>query len=487
MSLFGRLKEWFMSKFDTHKLETAFGVKIATDMDMQALVESWLAIYQGHPAWIGDSNEQVLQTLNVASTMCSDLACKAVSELTITDSTDNEELQLFAKDELLQQIRTETEYAIACGAFICRPYFDSETSRVSLSWYTADRFVPVAWSGKRCVSGIFIDQDVVTSNYVKTYYTKLELQKWTFGKDGKGGSVDIEVKLYRSNSETELGTEIALSSYAKWADITPSAHINNCTTPFFVYAPMPFANNKALNSHAGVSLFKDGVSLLEQIDRAWDNLNWELQASQKKVFVDEQMLETTRTSNGEIVPRLDSKEKRLYKVMDAQGAVAKYMEEYSPAIRQADITATLKTNLSLLCSACGLDSGAYVYDEQAQAVTATEIRTKQQKTYQKICDIQRWTIQPAILGIIDAVRSLQQLYNVPALPELEVNITFGDSILIDAESDKQNAQRETQLGLRSKLNYLMEYRGLSEEDARKELATITDETPQQIDFFGGNE
>lgn len=487
MSLFGRLKEWFMSKFDTHKLETAFGVKIATDMDMQALVESWLAIYQGRPAWVGDSNEQILQTLNVASTMCSDLACKAVSELEITDSTNNEVFSQFVQDELLQQIRTEVEYAIASGAFICRPYYDTELGRITLSWYTADRFVPVDWSGKRCVSGIFIDQDVVNANYTKTYYTKLELQKWTFGKEGKGGSVDIKVKLYRSNSNTELGQEIPLSDYEKWSTITPSAHVDDCPAPLFVYAGMPFANNKALNSHAGVSLYKDGIAQLEQIDRAWDDLNWELQASQKKVFVDEQMMETTRTSNGEIIPRLDSKEKRLFQVMDAQGAVSKFMEEYSPAIRQADITATLKTNLSLLCSACGLDIGAYVYDEQAQAVTATEIRTKNQKTYQKICDIQRWTVAPAIEAIINAVRSLQQLYSVPAFPELELNISFGDSILIDADTDRQNAQRETQLGLRSKLSYLMEYRGLSEEDARKELSTITDETPEQVDFFGGAE
>ena len=41
------------------------------------------------------------------------------------------------------------------------------------------------------------------------------------------------------------------------------------------------------------------------------------------------------------------------------------------------------------------------------------------------------------------------------------------------------------MGLRSKLNYLMEYRGLSEEDARRELELIDSETPQQIDFFGG--
>lgn len=485
MGWLSRIRNFFMNIFDNNKIETAFGIKIASDLDMNTLVEDWLKTYQGEPKWKGVSDNQVRYSLNVASTMCRDLSAKAVSEIEISDNNkENELFQQFVEDEISQQIRQQVEYGLASGAFVCRPFFDPQTNRISLSWYTADRFVPVDWSGKRCVSGVFIDQDVVVSNYDKVVWTKLELQKWTYGKNGVGGTVDITVKLFKSSSENDIGDEVPLSSYEKWANITPTAHVDDLTAPLFVYAPMPFANNKQFNSHAGVSLYKDGMAQLEQIDRCYDSLNWEIESSEKKIFVDEQMVETVRTDNGEIIPRLNSREKRLYKVMDAQGAVSKYMDAYSPEIRQADLTATLKTQLSLLCTACGLDSGAYVYDEQAQAVTATEIKTKNQKTYQTICDIQRWTVTPAIRQIVVAVNQMQLLYEVPAIGDIDLAIGYGDSILIDAESDKQNAQRETQLGLRSKLNYLMEYRGLSEEEARKELATIQGETPEQIDFFG---
>lgn len=474
-----------MNVLDTNRIEKAFNIKIASDLDMNDLIEDWLKTYQGQPKWVGAGKDQLLHSLNVASTMCRDLSAKAVSEIEIADNNkDNELFQQFVEDEVHQQIRQQLEYGLASGAFVCRPYYDPQTNRITLSWYTADRFIPVEWSGKRCVSGVFIDRDLVKKNEATTCWTKLELQKWTFGKDGVGGSVDITVKLFKSSSDTTIGEEVPLNSYEKWADITPTAHIEDLTAPLFVYAPMPFANNKQFNSHTGVSLFKDGMSQLEHIDRCYDALNWELQSSEKKIFVDEQMVETVRTENGEIVPRMDSKDKRLYKVMDAQGAVAKYMDIYAPDIRQADITATLKTQLSLLCSACGLDSGAYVYDEQAQAVTATEIRTKNQKTYQTICDIQRWTITPAINQIAVAVNALQELYEIPSIGEVDVALGFGDSILVDAETDKQNAQREVQMNLRSKLNYLMEYRGLSEEEAKKELALIQSEQPEQVDFFG---
>lgn len=489
MGFFSRIRNWFMKRFDTNRIEREFNVRITAPMDMTELVEEWLKVYQGTPSWVGDDKEQVLHTLNVASTMCRDLANKAVSEIEISDnSRENEPFRQFVDDELTQQIRDQLEFGLASGAFVCRPYYDAEMNRITLSWYTADRFIPVDFSGKRCVSGIFIDQDVVSDGASQTVYTKLELQKWNYGKEGVGGSVDITVKLFKSNGVETLGGEVELSTYAKWASIPPSTHIDDLEAPMFVYAPMPFTNNKAINEKFGVSLYKDGMSQLEQIDRAWDDLNWELQSSQNKVFLDEQMIETVRTSSGEIVPRLDSKEKRLYKVMDANGAVNKFMDVYSPAIRQADITATLKTNLALLCTACGLDSGAYVYDEQAQAVTATEIRTKNQKTYQTICAVQRWTVMPAVKAIVKAVYEMQLLYDIQNFGDIDLNVAFGDSILVDVETDKQNAQRETTLGLRSKLNYMMEYRGLSEEDAKKELAVISSEQPEQVDFFnGGNE
>ena len=79
------------------------------------------------------------------------------------------------------------------------------------------------------------------------------------------------------------------------------------------------------------------------------------------------------------------------------------------------------------------------------------------------------------------------LYDIEAFGDIDLNIAFGDSILVDVETDKQNAQREVSLSLRSKLNYMMEYRGLSEEEAKKEIAIISSEQPEQVDFFGGKE
>ena len=67
---------------------------------------------------------------------------------------------------------------------------------------------------------------------------------------------------------------------------------------------------------------------------------------------------------------------------------------------------------------------------------------------------------------------------------MDVSIGYGDSILVDSDSEKENAKDEVQLGLRSKKSYLMEYRNLSEEDAEKELEQIRNESPVEMDYFG---
>lgn len=488
MGWFTRLRTWIMNRFDKTKLERTFNIKIAGSADMQDLIEAWEGAYSGSPFWVGSGNTQVPYSLNVACTIANDIAIKAVSEISITQESDTSGLlEAFVADEILPEIRRQAEYALAMGAVIARPYYDPETNKVTLSWYSADRFIPVDWSGRRCVSGIFIDQVAQDHNGMTTYLTKLELHKWHFGQDGLGGSTDITVKAFKSNSPNELSTEIPLSEVPQWSGLEASAHIDNLPAPLFVYMPTPFSNNKAFNSKAGVSLYKDGMPQLEEIDRTWNALRWEREYTEGKIFVDNDMLEQERTATGELRTKINSKDKRIFTVMEANGQVPKFMEAFSPAIRQGDYTAMLKTNLSLLCTSCHLDAGAYIYDEQSQAVTATEVRTKNQKTYQTIVDFQEHTISPAIRALVNSVRSMQELYDVPAFPEGDdLEITYGDSILIDAESDKANAQRETQIGLRSKLNYLMQYRGLSEEDAKVELAQISSETPQTIDFFGGS-
>jgi A118 family predicted phage portal protein len=181
---------------------------------------------------------------------------------------------------------------------------------------------------------------------------------------------------------------------------------------------------------------------------------------------------------------LDPLEKRLYrKLSSVEGK--DMLEPYNPNLRIDQLNAALKTQLSVVCMACHLDSGAYVYDQAAQAVTATEVRTKQQQTYGTIVDIQDQMIRPFIVEMIDNIRALQTLYGIEAIPEdILLGFDFGDSILVDEQSDRANAQAEVSVGLRSKLAYLMDYRGMTETEALAEIERIKAETPVVTGFFG---
>ena len=65
----------------------------------------------------------------------------------------------------------------------------------------------------------------------------------------------------------------------------------------------------------------------------------------------------------------------------------------------------------------------------------------------------------------------------------DITVTFGDSVMVDEETEKKTAQTECQIGLRSKLSYLMQYRNMSEEEALKEIERIKAEAPT-VDYFG---
>jgi len=495
MNPFRRIKEWFMNRFvDTSKIENAFNVKLAVSSDMESLIQEWMDVYQGSPSWCGEGDKNVPSTLSVASTVCNDLAQKAVSELAITlnKNGDDELFDTFVQDEVISAIREQVEYGLAGGAFIIRPYYDANLKRITLSWYTADRFIPVEWAGRKCVSGIFIDQIVRSSDNRDEYYNKLEYHKWTYKNDGIRGMEDITVKCFKSDSSTELGKEIELTEVQEWANITPHAVLDiGQNTPLFVYAKNPFANNKSPNNKTGVSLFKDGLPHLEEIDRCWNALIWERDSSERKVFVDADMMESERDGEGYLRTKLSKRDKKLFQVMNAEGRVTnKFMDVYSPEIRQAEYVSMIKAHLSLFCMAIHVDPGAYIFDENTGAVTATEIRTKNQKTFGTITDVQKNTITPALTELFNCVRTMQMAYGCPAFSDnMDIAIAYGDSILVDSDSEKENAKDEVQIGLRSKKSYLMEFRNMSEEEAEQELEQIKDETPAETDFFGfrGNE
>ena len=479
MGVIGRIKEWFMSLLPTKDIFKQMGVKPQFSASMPSLIESWRNAYQGNPTWIGANDK----SLGFPSVVCWDIAKKAIGELEVSASLPTPEGQKDAEHEFTEGVigrlvkpflRAQVEYALAMGGVVARPWYDQAAKKVRIGWYTADMVLPTAWDGRRLTGVVLIDRFTRTDSNVKTIFTKLESIQpnpvgWT-----------ITTKLYKSDTEGQLGKEVAMSTVAQWADIAPEVQIVSEVCPF-TYMATPWANNQDFNNPQGTSLFRDAMDNLEELDRVYTSLCWEIESGKAAVFVDDSMIEVDPATGND---KLNPLEKRLYrKLSSTEGK--DLLEPYSPPLRIEQLNAALKTQLSIACMACHLDAGAYVYDQAAQAVTATEVRTKQQQTYGTIVDIQDQMIRPFVSELIDNIRALQTLYGIEAIPEdILLGFDFGDSILVDEQSDRANAQAEVATGLRSKLAYLMDYRGMTETEALAEIERIKGETPVVNPFFG---
>jgi A118 family predicted phage portal protein len=485
MSVFGRIKEWIMSKLPVQDVYNRMGVKPQVSVNMQDLIDEWRAAYQGSPSWLESRHDK---TIGFPSIVTWDIAKKAIGELEIsasrptsknTQASTDEATEKVIKKSIKPFLRDNVEYALAMGGVIARPWFDQAAGKTRIGWYTAESHVPTAWDGKKMTGVILIDRYVKSSGSTKTYYTKLEsIQPVT-------GGWTITTKLFKNASEGQLGIEVPLTAVPQWAEIEPEVQIISDVCPF-AYMGTPWANNKDMNSPQGTSIYRDAMSQLPELDRTYTSLCWEIESGKAAVFIADDMVPSEVGADGKLHDKLNQLERRLYRKVEGGKSGKDLLEKYSPDLRVEQLNAALKTQLSVVCMLCHLDAGAYVYDQAAQAVTATEVRTKQQQTYGTIVDIQDNMIRPFVGDLIDTIRLVQVLYEVKEqIPDdILLGFDFGDSILVDEGTDRMNAQTEVATGLRSKLAYLMDYRGMTEAEALEEIKRITDENPPQQSFFG---
>ena len=472
-----KLRGWVMSILPVQDIFKQMGVSPQSSDGMPQLVEVWRTTYQGNPPYLKSDDK----SLHFPTVISRDLAKKSIGELTVVASlpsggersVNHEDTQRIIDKEILPYLRDQVEYGLAMGGVVARPWFDGK--RVRIGWYTADMALPIAWDGKDLTGVVLIDRITKKIADRKTYYTKLEAIK-----PFDGGWI-ITTKLYRSEAEASLGTWVPLTAIPQWEDISPEVVITGNVCPF-AYMATPWANNKDLGSPQGTSIFANAMDgCLEELDRTYTNLSWEIEAGKSKVFIDDSMVAIDPKTGKD---QLDPLERKLYrKVSSIEGK--DLIEPYSPELRIDQFNAALKTQLSIACMLCHLDSGAYVYDQAANAITATEVRTKQQQTYGTIVDVQDQMISPFITDLVDSFRAIQILYKLGGMIPLDIiiGIDYGDSVLVDEETDRTNAQSEVTAGLRSKLSYLMEYRGMNEVEALKEIERIKAETPVITSFF----
>lgn len=442
--------------FNTTDIAKDFNIDISTSDEVLSAIERWSNIYNGRAPWL---NEEV-KSLHVAKTICEKVA-KAVTIELKTKVDDKEIDKIYQR--FIKNVRTNTEYALGKGGMFFKPFYSN--GKIKVSCIQADKFIPTKFdSTGELLGAIFIDQ--ITRG--KDVYTRLEYQELN------DTTLTIKNKVYKTtvHNSNILGTQIMLSQVSEWANIQEELEINNVNRLLGGYFKIPIANPIDNTSPIGVAIFANAIDTLAEIDKQFSRTLWEYEGSELAIDVDATAFSKDKNGN-DILPK--GKE-RLYRKIDFGDE--KIWNVFSPAIRDTSLFNGLNELLRQCESQCGLAFGTISKIENVEK-TATEIKSSKQDYYVTVSDVQG-ALQTALEDLVYSIDVLMSLYKIKHKVDADVSFDWDDSILVDSEKKQSQALVEKNAGLIDDIEYFVQTRDYSEEEATKYVNKMRERNKQQL-------
>lgn len=320
-----------------------------------------------------------------------------------------------------------------------------EDTRIRLRRYDARMVIPLTW-----------DDDGVTEC---AFCTRVRV---------KGRSMDQLQAMVLG----EGGYRIMTWLFYKGREVDPERHgmiadfptMSRCK-PFGIFRPAIDNVYDDLSPY-GASIFADAMGAVRAVDAAWDSIVQEVVLTQPRVFASEAMLDV-RTKDGKAVPT-GMGDDMLFRKMVGSG-VDDYIQIFSPGIRMEPLRLALDTALAELGDCCGFGQNYFTLGKGGGIKTATEVvsdNSTLMRNVRKHENVIRGAIQDVVSALLDNAR-----IHCGALIEEDfgaVSVEFDDSVIVDTQTEKATMMSEIAAGIVPKWMYLVEFKGMSEEEAKRE-------------------
>lgn len=419
--------------FPLKDIKQALGVKLAITDDMMQSIEMWQKCFAGQAFWLSDS----VISLRLEQAITREFANITLNEMTA--SVSNDKLQKIF-ETATEDLNSELQSGLATGAMVIKPLGGDKVQYIS-----ANAFVPIEFDARhRLVKVIFPEFKKIGDNY----YTRLEYH--SLDKD-KG--LTITNTAYVSASEGQLGREIPLAAVDEWASLPNAVTYPAMLRPAFGYFRTPIKNTID-GSSCGVSVYANDINLIRKIDTQFGRLDWEFESGERAIHVDAAAFKKEGT---------EKLNKRLYKAVDVDLGDNELFKDFSPAIRQSDITDGLNTYLRRLEFAVGLAYGD-LSNPDTVAKTATEILSAKNRKYNTVSAIQK-----QLKYCLDDLVYALAFYNSLTTSGYTFVCDFKDSILTDEQTERTQDIQDLSLGIMRPDEYRMKWYGEDEKTAKKNL------------------
>ncbi len=393
---------------------------LVTPEERNALLRSF-AVYRDKAPWLTPSQ----RGLSLASGIASELARLTVAEFSLTFENDGDRLLARSLDSFLSRLPVSVEYACATGGVMFKPCFDGRLLHAET--VLPFDFIPLKTDG----AGV-MTECAFLSRIRKDgrFYTRVEEHRQI--PDG----YRITNRAYVSDRSFGRGRSCALTEIGAWAPLAPAVEIRGLIKPLFAYFGMPFGNLSSSDSPLGVPVFRRAEDLIRQADLQFGRLLWEFEGGELAVDASEDAFRPGRDGR----PTLPIGKERLYRTnaLDACSSSSELLKIFAPALRDQSFINGLNRIIMFIEDACGLARGTFS-DPAGIARTATEIRSLRQRTFTTVTAVQA-SLRNALLALCEAMNDVALLYGLTDRPA-EPILSFGDSVLTDAETER-NADRE---------------------------------------------
>lgn len=420
------------------------------------------------------------KTMNVAKKACEDLTSLLWTEKTQIALKDNESSKKLwsvldsEKNNFTVNFPRFIEKVLALGNGALVEY--QNNGETIIDYINGDVFIPYKYTNTYINGIITISRSTEVENPEKKENTTYYLTHITY-HEFENKVYRTKHELYKSKDENELGEEIDISQY--YPDLEKEQE-KETEFPYFQVLSLNTANNLDMSSPLSVSLFANSIDRLKCIDKKYDSFDNEFDLGKKRILVDSSALKAkaTPTSDGKInyVQYFDSQD-RVFQAI-GEGMENQPVKEIDFTLRVQEHINAINAELDWFADNIGLGAGWFKFDGSSLK-TATEVISQDNKAFR--------TREHHLITIIEVVTSLvNAICDIEGIDNSEIKITPDDSIIIDKNTKKTTDMMEVQQGLMSKKEYLMENKGMTEEQALKELEEINEEKQSNQDLFGFN-
>ena len=398
--------------------------------------------------------------LGMAKKVCEDWASLILNEKVSIKAGEYEERLSEILDANNFRVRgnqlVELAFALGTGALV--EYLAADGSIV-IDYVRADMIYPLSYDNgdvTECAFGSY-------RNYGGKECIYLQIHRLGRQQDGEApGEYYIENRYVDINSGNDLDIPTSMQ---------PLIHTRSERPLFQIIVPN-VVNNIDLDSPMGISVFANAVDQIKSCDVIYDSYVNEFILGRKRILVPISMAKmymgTNEKDRSVPVPEFDPSETVFYQMPADRNSDLK-PTEVDMTIRASDHELGIQRALDLCSFKCGLGTRRYQFTGSG-VKTATEVISDKSDLYQNLKK-NEIPVKAALIRMVQAVAFLDGMDG-----DLDVTVDFDDSIIEDTNTTIDRNTKLVQAGLRSKLSAIMEINKCSEEEARKEMERIAEDS-----------